>query len=127
MNILSYWLFFKLCWNPYEDVDALIEYFCDKVYGEASAHMQEYYRLLEEGWKVGGEIIPTEFNAKINLIRDAQYYYDYFMDFEMEDGTYYPDAVRDALTKAWEAADERAKEFIRRPYECFLDWERFIG
>ncbi len=127
MNILSYWLFFKLCWNPYEDVDTLIEKFCDKVYGEASPYMQEYYHLLTEGWKVGGEIIPTEFNAKINLIRDAQYYYDYFMDFEMEDGTYYPDALRDVLTRAYEAADDKAKEFIRRPYECFLDWERFIG
>ena len=41
--------------------------------------------------------------------------------------TYYPDAIRDVLTRAYEAADDKAKEFIRYPYEIFLeDWDRFI-
>ena len=59
MNILSMWLYYKLCWNPYEDLDALIVEFCDKVYGDASPYMQEYYDLLEVGWKNGAELIPT--------------------------------------------------------------------
>ncbi len=126
MNILSYWLFFKLCWNPYEDVDALIAYFCDKVYGDASPYMQEYYRLLGDGWNVGGELIPLEFNAKINLIRDAQYYFDYFIGVETDNGVNIYAAIQESLTKAWEAADDRAKKFIRPAYEAFTDWERFI-
>ena len=49
------------------------------------------------------------------------------MDFELEDGTYYLDAVTNALTKAWESADDKAKEFIRHPYEVFSgDWTRFL-
>ncbi len=128
MNLLTYWLYYKLAWNPDEDVDALIERFCDKVYGDASPFMQEYYALLELGWAHGAEIIPYEFNANLTITRDQQYYFDYFMDFELEDGTYYLDAVTNALTKAWEAADDKAKEFIRHPYEVFSgDWTRFLG
>ncbi len=126
MNHLSQWLFCKLTWNPYEDVDALIKYFCDKVYGDASDEMQEYYDLLEKGWNYGStELLPYEFNAKINLSCDQQYYFDYFLDVEV-DGVYIIEAITDALNRAWEAADDKAKEFIRRPYEVFQDWEQFL-
>ncbi len=127
MNLLTMWILYKLQWNPYEDVDALIDEFCDKVYGDAAPYMKEYYDLLEIGWNYGAEIIPYEFNAKITITRDAEYYFMYFMDFELEDGTYYLDAVTEALTKAWEAADDKTKEFIRYPYEVFSGgWERFV-
>jgi hypothetical protein len=127
MNQLSFWLFYKLAWNPYEDVDALIVEFCDKVYGEASDEMQDYYRILHEGWDIGSESIQYEFNAHIAGGRDLQYYYDYFLDVETEDGVYVLDGLKDALTRAWEAADDRAKEFIRYPYEIFRDWEHFLN
>jgi hypothetical protein len=81
---------------------------------------------IEEVEQMADTLKSAAPDAKFKIMGTVENH-DYFMDFEMEDGTYYPDAVRDALTKAWEAADERAKEFIRRPYECFLDWERFIG
>ncbi len=126
MNLLSVWLFLKLGWNPYEDVDALIVEFCDKVYGDASDEMQEYYSLLTMGWNEGAAIIPTEFNARIQLFFDASYYLNYFLDVETEDGVHILSALKDALTRAYEAADDKAKEFIRRPYECFRDWEQFL-
>jgi len=127
MNALTFWLYGKLSWNPDADIPALIVKFCDKYYGGASLHMQEYYRLLEKGWNYGStEILPYEFNAKINLSCDQQYYFDYFLDVEV-DGVYILDAITDALTRAYEAADDRAKEFIRRPYEMFSgDWTRFL-
>ena len=112
--------------NPYEDVDALIKYFCDKVYGEASDEMQEYYTLLYKGWKVGEEVIASEYNARFKLTCDAEYYYLYVFDNDV-DGVYFLDGVKEILTRAWEAADDRAKEFIRQPYEVFSDdWTRFI-
>ncbi len=128
MNLLTLWLSQKLMWNPYEDVDALIVRFCDKVYGDASEAMQEYYALLEYGWNYGAtEIIPYLFNMELELGWESSHYFDYFMDFELEDGTYYLDAVKAALAKAWEAADDRAKELIRHPYEVFSgDWTRFL-
>ncbi len=128
MNVMSMWIYYKLMWNPYEDVDALIVEFCDKVYGDASDEMQEYYALLYKGWHYGStEILPYEFNAKIKWNISQQYYYDYFMDFDLEDGTYYLDALTAAITRAYEAADDKTKEFIRQPYEVFSgDWTRFL-
>jgi hypothetical protein len=115
-------------WNPYEDVDALIVEFCDKVYGEASDEMQEYYATLYKGWNYGStEILPYEFNAKIRWNFDQQYYYDYFLDIETDDGVYILDSLKDAITRAYEAADDKAKEFIRRPYELYQDWAKVLG
>ncbi len=127
MNRLTLWILYRLQWNPYEDVDALIDKFCDKVYGDAAPYMKEYYDLIETGWNYGAtEILPYEFNADIRLSLGADYYFMYFLDFELEDGTYFLDAVKNALNKAYEAADDKAKEFIRHPMEIFEDWTRFI-
>ena len=126
MNLLTYWIFYKLAWNPNEDVDALVDYFCDKVYGDAAEHMKEYYRILEAGWKQGGINMLDDYNSEMTQYRQQQYYYDYFLDVETADGVYVLDALKEALSKAWEAADDHAKEFIRRPYEVFEDWERFL-
>jgi hypothetical protein len=123
MNLLSYWLFYKLAWNPEEDVDALIVKFCDKVYGDASPYMQEYYDLLYQGWKIGAEIISTEFNATIAWVHDIQYYLLYFVIVDTDDCVYILDAIRETIDKAWEAADDRAKEFLRRTYEAVQTWK----
>jgi hypothetical protein len=125
MNILSQWLFYKLTWNPYEDVDSLIVYFCDKVYGEASDEMQEYYNLVRKGWRSSDSLRAQVFNSGMTLFRTSEYYFDFFIDVEV-DGIHIYTAIQEALAKAWEAADDRAKEFIRRPYEVFEDWERFL-
>ncbi len=127
MNMLMVWLFLKLGWDPYEDVDALIEKFCDKVYGDAADEMKEYYDILYKGWSYSAtEILPSEFNAKIKLHLSQEYYFNYFLDIETEDGVYILDALKDAITRAYEAADDKAKEFIRWTYEVYQDWERFL-
>jgi hypothetical protein len=125
MNLMSYWIYYKLCWNPYEDVDALIEKFCDKVYKDASPYMQEYYRILKMGWDDGGAFLATQFNSNLILTSEAQIYYDYFINVEV-DGIDIHAAIKENLNKAWEAADDKTKEYIRPHYEAFSDWTRFL-
>lgn len=43
---LHYWLYMKLCWNPYADVDTLIDEFCRNVYGDAGKYVKEYIKIL---------------------------------------------------------------------------------
>jgi hypothetical protein len=53
-------------------------------------------------------------------------YYNYFLDIETGDGVYILDALKDTITRAYEAADGYAKELIRYPYEVYQDWERLL-
>jgi hypothetical protein len=126
MNLMSLWIYNKLLWNPWEDVDALIVEFCDKVYGEASELMQEYYALMELSWEEGKELLAEEFNMRVTVENSPSFYHLYFLDFELDDGTYFLDAVRDVLDKAYEAADDKAKTFIEWPKEVYQDWTRFL-
>ena len=123
---MTLWLYPRLLWNPYEDVDALIVEFCDKVYGDASEYMQEYYALLHTGWEIGAETILDAFNAEYYMYKGPWYSFLYFLDVETEDGTNVLEGLAELLTKAYEAADDKAKEFIRYPYEIFQDWESLI-
>ncbi len=110
MNTLSEWMFAKLLWNPYEDVDALIEYFCDKVYGNASEYMKDYYDLLYKGW-TEGESETYLWNFKLTI----DYYLDtfvYVVDLEND--------IKTVLRNAYEAADtDVIKERIRYIKETF--------
>jgi hypothetical protein len=111
MSSLTIWLYNKLCWNPYEDVDALIVEFCDKVYGAASESMQEYYSLLRKGWTEGDHsFIRWDYRPKI------EYYLDRFIYMvELEDD------FKTVLAKAYDEVDTVAgKErvgYIKKIYE----------
>jgi hypothetical protein len=117
MNTLTYWIYHKLAWNPEENVDELIKYFCDKVYGGASEHMQEYYRLIELGWTEGTKSLADEFNVPMKWTQTMLVYADYFLsnpDFdENEETENLTDKILDALNKAWDAANDVEKERIR--------------
>ncbi len=127
MNILSFWLYHKLAWNPNEDVDALIDDFCEKVFGEAAPYMREYYRLLDISWAAGRDLVAGEFHNHMKFNRDALAYWDYFIDIEV-DGVYIYDAICEALGSAWEAADDDAKVHIRHIKEIYDNAETlFLG
>lgn len=117
MNALPFWIYHKLSWNPEEDVDALIVEFCDKVYGDASEHMQEFYRLLEIGWTEGTKSLAEEFNVPMKWNQIIVAYADYFLnnyDFEGNElAENLTDRILDALNKAWDAANDVQKERIR--------------
>jgi len=125
MNILTGWLYSKLAWNPYENVDQLMVYFCDKVYGEASAAMQEYYRLLRLGWTEGAVLLEDQFNSVYKFNATGVLHYDNFIDIEV-DGVHILTAIQEALEEAWNLADDETKVYISRPRECFADMETFI-
>ena len=107
-------------------MDALIVEYCDKVYGDASELMQEYYALMELSWAEGSATLAEEFNRRATVENDPMFTYFYFLDFDLDDGTYFLDAVRDVLEKAYEAADEKAKTFIEWPREVYQDWTRYL-
>ncbi|MBE6598630.1 MAG: DUF4838 domain-containing protein [Ruminococcaceae bacterium] len=114
MNELFLWLYNKLLWNPYDDVDALIAEFCHKCYGDAAPYMQEYYRLLVAGMEEGKEELWQQFNEPLRWGSYLNVYLDYFLlnpDFEEN-----PNLMGDVLTNlksAWDAADDKEKERIK--------------
>ena len=68
MNALTNWIYSKLCWNPEEDIQALITEFCDKVYKEASADMQACFALLLKGWNEGNDAFDTSINHDVKAL-----------------------------------------------------------
>ena len=126
MNILTHWLYAKLAWNPYEDVDALIAEFCDKVYGDAAEHMREYYRLLSVSWDYGAVALLENFRPVYMFRNYPVDYFDFFIDVDVDDVNIL-EAIQETLEKAWEAADDCAKEYISRPRECFADPEAHLA
>jgi len=118
MNGMTFWIYSKLAWNPNEDVDALIKYYCDKVYGDASELMQEYYRLLEMGWDDGRQMMAMEFNVYYVWNTAPEMYWDYFLNIEL-DGVNIYEALTETLHKAYDAADEAGKERLKYKIEIF--------
>lgn len=44
------WITFKLLWNVNEDLDALLQDFCDNCFERAAAPMRRFYDTLEDAW-----------------------------------------------------------------------------
>jgi hypothetical protein len=44
---LNYYVLARLLWNPYQDVDRLVDDYCRAAYGPGAAAMKDYYRRLE--------------------------------------------------------------------------------
>ena len=127
MNAMTYWLYSKLAWNPNEDVDVLIRYYCEKVYGDAADEMMEYYRVVEKTWDEGRVLMSEEYNYYYYYKAPFITYWLYFFDVELDEG-YALDLLRDALHKAYDAADDTVKERLKykvevidRAEELFLD------
>ncbi len=110
MNCMIYWIFAKLSWNPEEDVDALIVEFCDKYYGGASAHMQEYYRLIKAGWDEGSkdQVRTYSWNTGFDVYMDC-----FILNENFVENAGLHEKILTALNNAWEAANDIEKERIR--------------
>jgi len=118
MNAMTFWIYSKLAWNPSENVDELIEFYCDKVWGEASADMQEYYRLLRLCWADGSETMSAEFNCYYTWSTSADMYWDYFLNIEV-DGVCMVESIQETLHKAYDAANDEQKERLRYIVEVY--------
>jgi len=119
-NALTFWLYGKLAWNPYEDVDALIEEFCEKVYGNGADYMKEYYAILYKGWVDGVEIMKEEYVPDFTWSTHPMTLYDYFVNYDSE----IRDGLLAALTNAYEAAEDTAKVRIGEMKELFEQYIR---
>jgi len=56
----QYYIMAQLMWNPYQDVEALAEDFCQRAFGPAAGSIRAYYRLLEE--------------AQMNVMKDPEWF-----------------------------------------------------
>jgi len=127
MNAMTYWLYSKLAWNPYEDVEALIDYYCEKVFRDAAPYMREYYDLIEAGWAAGRETLKEEYANHMKYNRLIIDYWDLFIDIEIDGESLY-EKICATLENAWNAADDKAKEHIRYMRELFANAEEvFFG
>ena len=116
MNALTIWLYGRLSWNPYEDLDALIDRFCEKVYGPAAEPMRDYYRIILESWEITSKTYPRAVEHD-----DPRLPSNYVLFFIHKTGIGH--AVIDALDLALERAEEPMKDvigYIRESYYQFL-------
>ena len=53
-NGMGYWLMSRMAWDPHQSVDALVQDYCDKAYGQASGPMRRYHDRMANGirWNV---------------------------------------------------------------------------
>jgi hypothetical protein len=125
MNTLTFWLYAKLAWNPYADLDELIAEFCDKCYGDASPYMQEYYRLLKAGWDEGMPYFREY--EQINYMtynNDPYIFANYFLfNPEFTENPDLGNKIVEVLNDAWNAANDVEKERIRYIKETMEAWQ----
>ena len=119
---MTYWIYAKLAWNPEEDIDSLVKYYCDKAYGDASEYMQKYYRLLKLGWNDARETMALEFNCYMTYNTAYITIWDYFLNIEV-DGVNIVEAIKDALSKAYEAANDTQKARMQRMIDVYHNAE----
>ena len=103
MNGMLWWIYSKLAWNPYEDVNALIQTYCERVYGDAASYMLEYYRLMKQGYD---EAAPTMKRSLFWYTHHSEYYKGYIRPT----GIGHP--IVDALNAAYDAASGPIKDVI---------------
>ncbi|MBO4797796.1 MAG: DUF4838 domain-containing protein [Candidatus Methanomethylophilaceae archaeon] len=108
MNTLTFWLYQKLSWNPWEDLQSLIDLFCDKVYGSAAESMKEYYRIIKDSFDVVSKTYKKEYNH-------GDHYSTWFKYFIKNAGIGHP--MLDALEKALSEAEEPVRERIQPIYD----------
>ncbi len=107
MNQMTYWILGKLMWNPYEDVDALKTYFCNKVFGtEAGPYMLEYYDYIQRAW--------DENDGIIHYTTMTSEYLDMFI---LNSG--YVLEMEEALANAWKAAEGVYKDRMQYIKDTF--------
>ena len=110
MNQLTFWLYGKLAWDPYADVEELIAEFCEKVYGDAGKFMLEYYYYLREAWVNGRYGVDLQWNTQLQTYLDS-----FLRDYDKLE------EMVIALNNAWNAANDIEKERICHIRETFLD------
>ncbi len=126
----------KLLWNPFQDVDALLDDFYQNAFGAASIEMAEFYALCEAAWMEGARLCvdqnPPDFlKDKRNVAWGRAMGHHYFdIHFEREDFLpAWPDSVvsrlNELLVKATEKVDgtphRKQVQYVVDGYDAFQD------
>lgn len=114
---INAYLIGKLLWNPFSDVDALLDDFYTKAFGEASDEMKAFYQLCETAWMDGARLCvdsnPPDFlRDKRNVAWGRAMGHHYFdIHFEKEDfRPAWPDSVVTRLEGLLESAVEKVAD-----------------
>ena len=109
MNEAYTWVMLKLIWNPDQDVNELLERFCNVVYKECAKEMLNYFHLIESGW-----------NSKDALIWYTTGGDVYILQFIIKAGI--ADAVLEVLSDAVRKAEnESVKERVESVYRVMKE------
>ena len=91
-------------------MDALIATYCDRYYGAASSDMQEYFRLVKQGWDEGTPSCRT-------AIVYSTHYTEYYKKFIKPAKIGHP--ALDALDRAIAVSSGRVREEIQYIRDTF--------
>ena len=105
VNALTFWLYAKLSWNPFADLDALIGLFCERVYGPAAETMKAYYALIRGAWDTVSKTYPKV------VYHDRPSAEDWFRAFVEEPGI--GDPMLALLNRAESEAEGPVRDRIR--------------
>ena len=104
----------KLLWNPFMNVDVLLEDFYTMAFGKAAGEMAEFYSLCEKAWMDGARLCvdrnPPDFmQDKRNVAWGRAMGHHYFdIHFEKEDFLLaWPDSVVSRLDELLKVAGEK--------------------
>jgi hypothetical protein len=64
---LNAWLFARLCWDPDQDLDALLTDFSQATFGTTDASLPAYYRALEAAFALALDIVPEQVALRLDL------------------------------------------------------------
>ena len=110
INGMYFWMMQQLFWDMDADLDALKTQYCDLAYGPASAKMQEFYNLIEEGWNSTDDFVWY-------ITGGDTYYKKFIIDAGIAD------QVLAAIREAYDAAETDAQRARILPLKTAMEKE----
>ena len=115
-NLPNNYLVSKLLWNPFIDIDTLLNGIYSDVFGNASNEMAEFYALSENAWMNGAQKCtdanPHDFMQDNSKVARCRAMGDHFFDshFEREDFLpAWPDSIIIEMDKLINKAIEKTE------------------
>ena len=134
-NQLNVYIISQLLWDPFQDLDSLLDDIYTKAFETAAPEMNEFYSLCEKTWVKGAPIsyelnpmVPIPDTQNITINTDLGHH---FFDFCYETKDFlpaWPEKNIEELKTLIEAATVKAKgtdaevrvEFVKRGFDAFV-------
>ena len=105
------WILSRLLWNINEDVDELMNVYCDSAYGKASKPMRAFWDRWEEIWMRQPEPLTRSFHNRYAELYDQCTY------TELDDLKYFTDKLKKAKHLAITDDDQKRVEMVALEYD----------